>query len=148
MERLQWSACENRTNFEISNYSIYNLGNESYYLSCPLWFVWITLKLTLFSLRFLFVRLPFIHWETPIGFCVAFTMGTISCLCVVYSILPSTCFAVGSHLFTVGAVKMITANFKYSCGKLSNENDKNIKTLLDQVILDISDLKQLSLRSI
>lgn len=130
----------------IGNYFILDLGVDSYYLSCPLWFVWNYLHAN-WTIRFIFpfpnFRLPF-SWRTPAGFVFAIFIESLSGFSVVYSILPVACFTVGSYLLLVAAIKVITNDFRVLCSKIAIENGKKLKELFVCVILDIIRLKKLS----
>lgn len=139
----------------IGNYFILHLGTESYYLSCPLWFVWHPTSLFdgkmhdefIDFLLWIIVRLPF-SWKTPTGFAIAILIESLSCFSVLYSILPTVCFTVGSYLLVVAAIKVIANDFQILCSRIATENSKKVKELFIDIISDITDVKKLSVNQI
>ena len=87
------------------------------------------------------VRSPF-SWKTPIGFAIAILIESLSCFAALYSILPNTCFVVGSYVLIMSAINIILDDFHEFCD--INKNDKKSQKLIS-VVSNISDIKQLSL---
>lgn len=90
--------------------------------------------------------MPF-NWKTPIGYIFAFLFASGSAFAVVYSILPTICFAIGGYWLIIDAVKLIINDFELFCKKaltIDVKETKELKEHLCDVIEDISDIKQLS----
>lgn len=92
--------------------------------------------------NFFLLRLPF-SWKTPLGYAIAFLLECMSTFAIAYSILPPACFALGSYLLVVAAIKAITKDFQILCEKIPHGNHQELKKLLCSLIENISNIKQL-----
>lgn len=63
---------------------------------------------------------------------------------MLYTILPITCYAFGSHWLACARIKVITNEFDILSRKLSNGCDKEQMKQFFDIIDDISDGKELS----
>lgn len=72
-------------------------------------------------------------------------MGSATVVAITKSILPTTCFGVGSYLLVCAVIEVITSDFHILCGKTSIEKGKEMKKLFSNIIEAISEIKQLSL---
>lgn len=98
----------------------------------------------------LFSRLPF-NWNTnPIGYFVALLFVLMTMSATLFCVVPFLCFIIGFTWITIAFVNQITENV-HNLNKM-NQNQSKSKTtnydlmidLFENVIQDISDMKQLS----
>lgn len=128
--------------------------------TCQLYFLWHGRGFVLFILatpvrilhiqitfelifRLIYARLP-INWKTLIGYTVYFSVETLSMFAIVFSILPTICFAIGSYLLLNAVIKVNTNDFHILCGKISTGSNDEMKKIFCNMVEDMSEIKELS----
>lgn len=88
------------------------------------------------------VRLPF-DWKTPLGYFCCYIFETLSCFAVLYSILPTFCYAIGSYCVNSAQLQVIINEFYILGREISNGYDSELMKQFCDLIDDISDAEQL-----
>lgn len=113
------------------NYFVYDLDDESFYLTYSSWYVRLR---PLFSFKsfydgffFYLPRFPF-NWKTPFGYLFAFSSQCLEAITTISSLLPMMCFLAGSCWLLVYFIEDITndlSRFNLKSEKKANARKKN-----------------------
>lgn len=135
------------------NYFIYDLKDDSYYLSFPIAYVGSSIHIFVglpfeFSTSFYprFVRVPF-DWKTPFGYLIVSIGVAVSMFVILSVFVPLLCFTIGSTLTAIFLTDDIVNNLIIfnNFTKKSTEHLEETKQHLCNIIQDFSQTKQFSL---
>lgn len=129
----------------IVNYSIFDLGENSFYMPCSIMQVrnLITSDCNQVMAN-LFHRLPF-NWKTPFGYSVLILFAFLAVLSIGHCIVPIACLIVGSFLLVSSFMKdTIEKNFLSLNEKISNGSHMDISEQFCSLMLAFTEIKQLS----
>lgn len=96
------------------NFFIYDLKDESYYLTCPVMYVFCVTIFTMNEFFFMWLlyihlRLPF-NWHTPFGYAIALFAQFTAAFAVLYATSTILCFLVGSCWLFIVIIRDITSD--------------------------------------
>lgn len=132
------------------NYFIYNMGEDSFFLSYPIVYVqFITDELSNFVIqigsKLFYCRLPF-NWRTPHGYLIALIFESIASFTVGSFVVPPICFFIGSCFLITSFVNDITVKIAHlHVNKRSEGRNQRIEEDLINIIDDISEVNELSI---